>query len=86
MTEDEMVGWHHLLGSFIWVDLNILINFLYFGLRNSCNLARNFLYSPRFGPQVFGNNSDIRSSIEETRKSFTINFDIYIWSGIFRYQ
>ena len=50
MTEDEMVGWHHLLGSFIWVDLNILINFLYFGLRNFCSSVRDFLYRPGFGP------------------------------------
>ena len=28
----------------------------------------------------------ILDPMSRTRKSFTINFDIYIWSGIFRYQ
>ena len=60
--------------------------FLVLWFENSCNLARDFLYRPGFGPKVFGNNSNIRSSAKETRKSFTINFDIYIWLGIFRYQ
>ena len=69
-----------------WVDLNILISFLYFGMRNSCNLARDFLYRPGFRPLVFRNNNSIRSDVKEARKSFTINFDIYIWLGIFRYQ
>ena len=59
---------------------------LHFGLRNFCNFVRNFLYRLRSKPYVFRNNSDIGSSIKETRKSFIINFDIYIWSGIFRYQ
>ena len=50
LLEIESRGFWLAFWFFIWVRLNILINFLYFGLRNFCNLARDFLYRPGFGP------------------------------------
>ena len=51
----------------------------------SLQFGKKFFVQARIWAIMFGNNSNIRASVKETRKSFTINFDTYSRSGKFRY-
>ena len=43
----------------------------------SVEFPKKFFIKARIWAIKFGNNSNIKSSVEETKKSFAINFDIY---------